>query len=125
MMDQALTRRVIGSAIEVHKVLGPGLLESAYQDCLEHELSLAGLQCESQVPVSLNYKGLPVGDAYRVDLLVERRLVIELKSIEQVAPLHKAQLLTYLRLLRREIGLLINFNVLLLKDGIHRVVNNL
>ncbi|HSJ48732.1 MAG TPA: GxxExxY protein [Gammaproteobacteria bacterium] len=125
MMDQALTRRVIGSAIEVHKVLGPGLLESAYQDCLEHEMNLAGLLCERQVPVSLDYKGLPVGDAYRVDLLVENRLVVELKAVEQVVPLHKAQLLTYLRLLQREVGLLINFNVVLLKDGIHRVVNNL
>ncbi len=125
MTDNELARTVIGAAIEVHRRLGPGLLESAYQDCLLHELRLAGLDCDSQVQVSFEYKGMLVSDAYRLDLLVENRLIVELKTVEHVGRLHKAQLLTYLRLLGRKLGLLINFNTPLLKDGIRRVVNNL
>ena len=125
MTDLELTRRVIGAAIEVYKSLGPGLLESAYQDCLLHELAFSGMDFESQVRVAVEYKGMVVSDAYRVDVLVENRLVVELKAVEQILPLHKAQVLTYLRLLKREVGLLINFNSILLKDGIHRIVNTL
>lgn len=124
MADYELTRRVIGAAIEVHKALGPGLLESAYEDCLLHELALSGVGFERQVRVAVNYKGMAVTDAYRIDVLVENRLIVELKAVEQIAPVHKAQVLTYLRLLKREVGLLINFNSIVLKDGIHRIVNN-
>ena len=119
-----LTEQVIGAAIEVHKVLGPGLLESAYQQCMKHELGLRGLRYESEVPVIIDYKGCVVGDAYRMDLLIEDKLVVELKTVSNVSDIHKAQLLTYLKLTKRRVGLLINFNNVLLVKGISRVVNN-
>ena len=125
MDENELAGVVIGAAIDVHKVLGPGLLESAYQDCLVHELQLRGISFESEVPMAVKYKGLVVGDAYRADLLVEHRLVVELKSVEKILDLHRAQLLTYLRLSQRRLGLLINFNTVLLKHGVSRVVNQL
>lgn len=125
MDENELAAEVIGAALEVHKSLGPGLLESAYHDCLKHELSLRRLAFESELPVAVEYKGLLVGDAYRLDLLVENRLVVELKSVESVKELHKAQLLTYLKRVKRKLGLLINFNTPLLKNGVYRVVNNL
>jgi len=125
MWESELTEAVIGAAMEVHRAIGPGLLESTYQYCLKHELGLRGIGYESEVPIAIRYKGYAVGEAYRVDLLVERRLVVELKSVEATVDLHKAQLLTYLRLLNRRLGLLINFNTVLLKDGITRVANKL
>jgi GxxExxY protein len=125
MDENGLAHEVIGAAIEVHRELGPDLLESAYQDCLEQELRLRGIQFESEIMIPIQYKGLVVGDAYRVDVLVEGKLIVELKSTEKTSDIHKAQLLTYLRLTQRKLGLLINFNTELVKNGIFRVVNNL
>jgi len=126
MMDEnALANRVIGAAIEVHKHLGPGLMESAYHTCLMRELELGKLHFEREVSVAVGYKGLVVADAYRVDLMVENKLIVELKTVTSLSDIHKAQLLTYLRLTKRKLGLLINFNEQLLKHGIQRVVNNL
>lgn len=125
MDENLIANKVIGAAIEVHKILGPGLLESAYQDCLKYELASNGLNYEAESKVALNYKGLIVGDVYRLDLIVEDRVIIELKSVTRVLDIHKAQLLTYLKLTNRKLGLLINFNEILLKNGIKRVVNNL
>jgi GxxExxY protein len=125
MDENDLAHEVIGSAIEVHRALGPGLLESAYQNCLVHELGLRGLSVETEVMIPIEYKGLLVGEAYRADLLIENMLIVELKSVESVSDVHKAQLLTYLRLTQRKLGLMINFNTALVKDGILRIVNNL
>ena len=118
-----LSERVIGCAIEVHRVLGPGLLERLYEDALVHELQLQDLQVRRQVPVQLDYKGVML-TGQRLDLVVEHRLVIELKAVESVSDLHLAQLLSYLRVGNLPLGLLINFNVPLLKKGIHRRVNS-
>ncbi len=120
-----LSEHVIGAAMEVHKELGPGLLESAYEACLAHELELRGLAFERQKAFPVRYKNLTVKLGYRLDLLVEGELVVELKAIESVEPVHKAQLLSYLKLMDRRLGLLINFNVKLLKQGIRRIVNGL
>jgi GxxExxY protein len=113
---------VIGLAIEVHRVLGPGLLESAYEECLAFELRNHGVPHERQVPVPVAYKGMALDVAYRIDLLIERCLVVELKSVERLLPIHEAQLLTYLKLSGHRIGLVTNFNAVLLKDGIRRMV---
>lgn len=121
-----LSKQVLDAAFAVHNELGPGLLESSYQACLLYELHKRGLNVEAQVPVPLVYDGqqlLNVG--YRIDILVERELVIEVKSVEAIAPVHRAQLLSYLRLSGRRLGLLLNFNVELLRDGIIRRVNRL
>jgi GxxExxY protein len=115
-----ITSRIIGAAIEVHRRLGPGLLESAYEECLARELLLRKIRFERQRPLPLEYKGIRLQCGYRVDLLVEWLVVIEVKSIDAIAPIHEAQLLTYLRLGGWEVGLLINFNVVLLKNGICR-----
>lgn len=123
MNENELSGLVIGAAIEVHKVLGPGLLESVYQKCLVRELYTRGMLVETEVPVVVEYKGDVITDAYRVDLLVNNQLVVELKSVEKLTALHKAQLLTYLRLMNRKLGLLINFNELVVKDGIKRLIN--
>ena len=120
-----LTEKIIGAAIEVHKVLGPGLLESAYELCLPHELSLANISFERQVPLPVTYKSLPVDCGYRLDFLVEKTVVLELKAVEVLQPIHHAQMLTYLKLGGWPIGLLINFNVSVLKKGIKRLVHNL
>jgi GxxExxY protein len=125
MDENQIATEVIGAAIEVHRILGPGLLESAYRDCLVHELSLRKIDFESEVPLAVEYKGLVVDQAYRADLLVGQKVLVELKTVEALQPVHKAQLLTYLRLAHRKLGLLINFNVSTLKDGVKRVVNNL
>jgi len=125
MDENALSNRVIGAAIEVHRVLGPGLLESVYELALERELALQGMTVQRQRPVSLEYKGVSLGDGFRLDILVNDLLLIEIKTVEQVLPLHEAQLLTYLRLTGKRLGLLINFNTRILKDGIKRVVNGL
>ena len=122
--ENELTDKIIGAAIEVHRHLGPGLLESAYQECLCYELSRMGLAFTREVHLPLSYKGLQLDCSYRIDLLVEDAVLVELKSIEQILPIHSAQLLTYLRAAHKQIGLLINFNVLVLKDGIRRVVND-
>jgi len=117
-----LTKEIIGAAIEVHRNLGPGLLESAYQQCLARELQLKEIPCRYEWPVPLDYKGLRMKCGYRVDLLVADAVVVETKSIEAIAPVHEAQLLTYMRLGGWKVGLLINFNVLVLKNGIRRKV---
>jgi GxxExxY protein len=119
-----VTRAVIAAAMEVHRHLGPGLLESAYQECVCYELSRMGLSFTREVHLPLSYKGLQLDCSYRVDLLVEDAVVVELKSIEQILRIHSAQLLTYLRASHKQVGLLINFNVLVLKDGIKRIVND-
>jgi GxxExxY protein len=117
-----LTEKVIGACIEVHRNTGPGLLESAYQQCLCHELTLQGIKFQLQLPLPVNYKGTLLDCGYRVDLLIEDCLLLELKSIDKILPIHKAQLLTYLRLGGWKVGLLINFNVKVLTDGITRRV---
>lgn len=122
-IDANLTEQVIGAAIEVHRELGPGLLESAYEAALSHELTARGLTFARQVPVPVSYKGLPLIDcAYRLDFLVADALVLEIKAVESIEPIHEAQLLTYLRVSGKRVGLLINFNVPLLKNGIRRRV---
>lgn len=118
-----LSRQIIGAAIEVHRELGPGLLESAYEACLCHELALRGTPFERQVPLPVLYKGVKIDCAYRLDILVAELVVIEIKAVESLASIHDAQLLTYLRLSNLWLGLLINFNVEFVKDGIKRLVN--
>ena len=125
MEENVLSGNVIGAAIEVHRVLGPGLLESAYELALERELALQGVQVERQKPVPLAYKGVDLGDGFRIDLLVNDRLIVEIKAVERIQPIHEAQLLTYLRLTGKSIGLLINFNERILKSGVKRVANGL
>ena len=122
MEDASLSERVIGCAIEVHRHLGPGLLESAYEDCLCFELAQAGLSTRRQVELPVLYKGIRLAVGYRLDLLVEERLVLEIKSVERVLPIHEAQLLTYLRMSGLRAGLVLNFNHVVLKEGIRRVV---
>ena len=122
MTDNELTHAIIGAAIEVHKTLGPGLLESAYEECLSHELARRGLHFERQKPVPVVYKEAKLECGYRLDFLIEGGVVVELKAVEALAPIHDAIVLTYLRLSGTKIGLLINFNVELLKDGIRRFV---
>src|ERR1700689_1150078 len=114
---------VVDAAMKVHSALGPGLLESAYEMCLVRELRKRGLRVESQVPIAVRYEGETLDVGYRADLLVEGIVLVELKSVEAILPIHKAQLLSYLRLSSREVGLLINFNVEHLKNGIKRVIN--
>ena len=119
---QQLSRIVLDSAMRVHTALGPGLLESAYEACLAEELRLAGVRVETQLPVPVVYKGVKLEVGYRIDLLVDNRLIVEVKSIDAIAPVHKAQTLSYLKLSGKSLGLLITFNVVHLKDGIKRFV---
>ena len=119
---EKLTEKIIGAAIEVHKALGPGLLESAYQECLCHELSLRGLDFERQQSLPVAYKGVKLDCGYRMDIVVEGKVVIEIKCVDQLLPVHDAQLLTYLRLGGFKVGLLMNFHVAVLKDGLRRKV---
>ncbi len=125
MHENDISRLIIGAAIELHKQVGPGLLESAYEQALAYDLRKKGLQVATQVAMPFEYKELRVENAYRIDLLVENKVIVELKATEKLLPVHFAQLLTYLKLTRLKLGLLINFNTPLLKDGIHRVVNGL
>jgi GxxExxY protein len=120
MKDNEITRDIIGGAIEVHRLLGPGLLESTYEECLCHELMIRKLTFERQKPVPVVYKNTKLDCGYRLDLLVEDRIVVELKSVDGLGPIHEAILLTYLKLSGHKLGLLINFNVPLLRDGIKR-----
>jgi GxxExxY protein len=115
-----ITQKIIGCAIEVHKHLGPGLLESAYEECLAFELTNAGLNIERQKPTPIVYKDIKLECGYRIDILVENEVIIELKTIDEFNPVHEAQILTYMKFGRKSIGLLINFNVKLLKNGIKR-----
>ena len=120
-----LSSKIIGAAIEVHKTLGPGLLESAYEECLSHELKLGGVSFERQKSIPISYKGKTLDCGYRLDIVVEGTIILELKSCEKIEPIHKAQVLTYLKLTNLNLGLLLNFNVPYMRDGILRVVNNL
>ncbi len=122
MEFDSLSNRVIGCAIEVHRELGPGLLESTYEQCLAHELNLGGIAFRLQHAQPVDYKGIRLDCGYRVDILVEDVLILELKSVEQLTGIHEAQLLTYMKLARVKTGLLINFNVTKLKTGIKRLV---
>lgn len=115
-----ITEKIIGCAIEVHKILGPGLLESAYEECLFYELKQAGLQAERQKSVQVVYKEINLDCGYRIDILVENTVIIELKTVDAFNPVHEAQILTYMKFAQKQIGLLINFNVTILKNGIKR-----
>ena len=125
MTENELSNKIIGTAIKLHKQLGPGLLESAYENALAHDLKEIGFEVMQQMSMPFVYKEIKLDVSYRLDLLVEKKVIIEIKSIEMLSPVHFAQLLTYLKLSKLKLGLLINFNTKLLKDGIHRVVNNL
>ena len=122
LLEMELTDKIIGAAIEVHKVLGPGLLESAYQVSMEQESRLRNIPFERLVALPLNYKGIDLDAGYVIDLVYDKRVVVELKAVERVIPVHEAQLLTYMRLTGIHVGLLINFNVPVVKDGIYRRV---
>jgi GxxExxY protein len=121
-MDSGLTRRIIGCAIEVHSVLGPGLLESAYRECLIRELRIAGLALRHEVHVPVAYKGVELDCGFRADLIVEDKVMLELKAVDRLLPVHDAQLLTYLKLTGLRLGLLLNFNSTSLRHGIRRLV---
>ncbi|MDX1604361.1 MAG: GxxExxY protein [Salinimicrobium sediminis] len=123
MSEKDLSFKIIGVALELHKNLGPGLLESTYENALAYDLRSAGLDVKQQHPMPFYYKEIKMDVGYRIDLLVENKIIIEVKSLENLAPVHYAQLLTYLKLSNMKVGLLINFNTKLLKDGIHRIVN--
>jgi len=125
MFENEITERVIGCSIKVHKALGPGLLESAYENALAYDLTEIGLEVQQQVPMPFIYKEIKMDVGYRIDLLVENKVILEVKSVEALAPVHFAQTLTYLKLAEKKLGLLINFNTKLLKNDIHRIVNNL
>ncbi len=125
MHENEISGIILDAAMKIHQTLGPGLLESVYEVVLAHELERRGLRVERQVPIPVIYEGVHLGEGFRADLVVEGKVIVELKSIEQVAPVHKKQLLTYLRLCGMHLGILINFNVNLLKDGFHRVVDKL
>jgi GxxExxY protein len=116
--------QIIAAALKIHTAIGPGLLESVYQTCLHHELQKRGLQSQIEVPLPVIYDDLRVDSKFRLDLVVEDRIIVETKCVDAIAPIHKAQLLTYLRLANKPLGLLLNFNVVHMKDGIKRVVNN-
>ena len=122
-LDQ-ITDSIIGAAIEVHRALGPGLLESAYETCLAFELAENGLKIEKQKPLPVVYRDVELDCGYRLDFLIEEAVIVEVKVVDRLAPIHRAQLLSYLRLSGCKVGLLINFNVKVLKDGIVRIVNN-
>ena len=122
MKFEKITKDIIGSAIEVHKILGPGLLESAYEKCLEYELINKGYKVDKQKPIAITYKELNLDHGYRIDLLVNDEVVIEIKSVDAFHPVHEAQILTYMKFAEKKIGLWINFNVRLLKEGIKRYV---
>jgi len=125
MTENEISYKVIGTAINLHKSVGPGLLESVYEKALMYDLNQIGLKTVSQVPMPFIYKEVKQDVGYRLDLIVENKVVIEIKAVEKLAPVHFAQLLTYLRLSNKKLGLLINFNTKYLKNEIHRVVNNL
>jgi GxxExxY protein len=124
MEMDAITEQIIGAAIEVHRHLGPGLLESAYEQCLCFELSQLGLQFARQVDLPVSYKGVKLDCGYRLDLVVEGEVIVELKAVEELAPVHSAQLLTYLKLSGKKVGLLMNFNEPVLRRGLKRLVND-
>ncbi|MBK6550310.1 MAG: GxxExxY protein [Flavobacteriales bacterium] len=125
MRENELATEVIGAAIEVHREMGPGLLESIYEECLLHEIRERGIHAEQQVAIPVLYKGKRIKNDLRLDLWIERQVIIEVKAVEALNPVHWAQLMTYLKLTNNRLGLLINFNVKLLKQGVKRIANNL
>ena len=125
MSENEISYKIIGLAMEIHKTLGPGLLESVYEAALYYDLRQIGLEVKTQVPMPLVYKEVKQDVGYRIDLLVENKVIVKIKSVENLAPVHFAQTLTYLKLADKKLALLINFNTKFLKDGIHRIVNNL
>jgi GxxExxY protein len=125
MNENELSFKIIGAAMELHKFLGPGLLESVYENTLAYDLRELGLGVKTQVPMPLIYKSVKQDVGFIIDLIIEDKVIVEIKSVENLAPVHFAQTLTYLRLSEKKLALLINFNTKLLKDGIHRIVNNL
>jgi len=120
-----ITEKIIGCAIEVHRNLGPGFLESAYEKCLCYELTQAGFEYKQQLPLPVIYKGINLECGYRMDVVVEDLVIVEIKAIERILPVHEAQLLSYLKLYNKKVGLLMNFHVPMLKSGLKRIVNNL
>lgn len=122
LFEEEITGKVIGAAIEVHRILGPGLLESVYEECMAHELTLRGIPFIRQEWVDIHYKDLLVKKAFKLDILVEDRVMVELKSVEELTPVFESQLMTHMRLCRKQVGLLINFNVSILKEGLVRRV---
>jgi GxxExxY protein len=120
---EALATNSVDAALEVHRQLGPGLLESAYEACFAHELELRGIRYQRQLAVPLNYKGKPVEVGFRADVVIDGKLLIELKAVDDLQPIHRAQVITYLKLLNLPLGLLINFNSALLKNGLRRILN--
>jgi GxxExxY protein len=125
MDENEIAREIVDAAYQIHRKLGPGLLESVYETVLAFDLEKRGLNVERQVPVPIVYEGISFNEGYQADLIVENKIIVELKSVEAVAPVHKKQLLTYLRLADKRLGLLINFGSALMRDGISRVVNGL
>ena len=122
LLEKELTDKIIGAAIEVHKALGPGLLESSYQVCLEHESKIQKMPFEHRVKLPVKYNGIELDIGYEIDLIYDKRVIVELKAVERIIPVHEAQLLTYMKLTEIRVGLLLNFNVPVLKDGIYRRV---
>ena len=125
MSENEISSQIIGSAIDVHKFLGPGLLESSYEACLLFELRQKGMDVKSQVPLPISYKGLLLEAGYRIDILVEGKVIVDIKAVSELAEIHTAQILTYLKLTNLKLGLLINFNTVKVVDGLKRVVNQL
>ena len=123
--ENQISAIILDAAIAVHTALGPGLLESTYQACLTYELNARGLKVQTQVPLPINYRGVLIDAAYRLDLVIDDLVIVELKAVERLLPIHEAQLLSYLKLSGKRLGLLINFHVLRLKDGYRRIVNGL
>ena len=123
--ENPISKEIIGAAIEVHRQLGPGLLESAYEECMAHEFTLRGIQFERQKPLHVVYKGIKLDCGYRLDFLVAQSVIVELKAVEKLMPIHDAQTITYLKLTKCKLGLILNFNVRLMRTGIKRVVLNL
>jgi len=115
---------VIGSAIKVHRTLGPGLLESAYEGCLVYELAKKGLKCQTQLKLPVRYDGIKIDTGYRVDIIVAESVILEVKTVKKIIPIHEAQLLSYLKMSKLKLGLILNFNTMILKSGIKRIVNN-
>ncbi len=125
MTENAIAKEIVDAAFQIHKALGPGLLESVYETFLAHELNQRGLQTTRQHPIPVTWKGVHLETGFRADLFVEDKVIVEIKSVELLAPIHAKQLLTYLRLAHSRLGLLINFNVVLIKNGITRIANGL
>jgi len=125
MHENVISKEIVDAAFKIHTKLGPGLLESVYEVVLAYEMKQRGFRVERQTPVPIEYEGIHFDEGYRLDLLVENKVIVEIKSVEQISPVHKKQLLTYLRLKDKRLGLLVNFNVELIKQGLSRVVNGL